>query len=415
LTIGATSGAVVEIITYGSVTITDAVRRSGDTFAGAVAINSTLAAGNTTITGTLSASANVNLDSGTLFVDGVNNRVGINNTAPTSALTVTGDAAISGTAAVTGVTTLSANLILGTTTITANGGVGTSGQVLTSGATGNAYWSTVSTTLDSVLGSGNTTTKSLTTGALTVNGAFTASANVNFDSGVLFVNATNNKVGINTTAPSEVFEVAGTDAYIRVNRTNNEPGITFRYNDSGTNRGDIAVTSNGAMYFTAGGYTERMRIDASGRVTTPYQPSFRANYNVGSPTAWSAGASILNFTSIDHNVGSHYDGTNKFTAPVAGSYLFILNKAVNTQGAGKTLRHPSMQFLKNGGGAYGVNVAIASGTDLGPGDYTHFVISVEAIIVLAVNDYVQAQWSYNNSPATLYEYSTSYFQGYLLG
>ena len=130
LTAGATSGAVVEIITYGSVTITDAVRRSGDTFAGAVAINSTLAAGNTTITGTLSATANVNFDTGTLFVDGTNNRVGINNTAPTSALTVTGGATISG------------NVVLGTTTISANGGVGTSGQVLTSGATGNAYWST---------------------------------------------------------------------------------------------------------------------------------------------------------------------------------------------------------------------------------------------------------------------------------
>ena len=170
LTTGATSGAVVEIITYGSVTITDAVRRSGDTFAGAVAINSTLAAGNTTITGntttttlnsgntaitgtlaagntaitgSLTASANVNLDSGTFFVDGTNNRVGINNTAPTSALTVTGNAAFSSTVAVAGVTTLSANVILGTTTITANGGVGTAGQVLTSGATSNAYWSTI--------------------------------------------------------------------------------------------------------------------------------------------------------------------------------------------------------------------------------------------------------------------------------
>lgn len=170
LTTGATSGAVVEIITYGTVTITDAVRRSGDTFAGAVAINSTLAAGNTTITGntttttlnsgntaitgtlaagnttitgSLTASANVNLDSGTFFVNGTNNRVGINNTAPTSALTVTGNAAFSDTVAVAGVTTLSANVILGTTTITANGGVGTAGQVLTSGATSNAYWSTI--------------------------------------------------------------------------------------------------------------------------------------------------------------------------------------------------------------------------------------------------------------------------------
>jgi hypothetical protein len=52
----------------------------------------TLAAGNTTITGTLSATANVNLDSGTLFVDGTNNRVGINNASPSHALTVTGSA-----------------------------------------------------------------------------------------------------------------------------------------------------------------------------------------------------------------------------------------------------------------------------------------------------------------------------------
>jgi hypothetical protein len=96
LTTGATSGAVVEIITYGTVTITDAVRRSGDTFAGAVAINSTLAAGNTAITGTLSASANVNFDSGTLFVDGTNNRVGINTTSPNSALVVAGTGVFTG-------------------------------------------------------------------------------------------------------------------------------------------------------------------------------------------------------------------------------------------------------------------------------------------------------------------------------
>lgn len=81
--------------------------KAGDTFSGAVSgittlaagnttitgfanVTTTLAAGNTTITGTLSASANVNFDSGTLFVDGTNNRVGINNTAPTHVFEVIG-------------------------------------------------------------------------------------------------------------------------------------------------------------------------------------------------------------------------------------------------------------------------------------------------------------------------------------
>ena len=72
---------------------------------------------------------NASFDSGTLFVDAVNNRVGINNTAPGVALRVTGAAdvsgamtvgtnmGISGTLGVSGVATLSANLVVDTTTL----------------------------------------------------------------------------------------------------------------------------------------------------------------------------------------------------------------------------------------------------------------------------------------------------------
>ena len=213
--------------------------KAGDTFSGAVSGITTLAAGNTTITGTLTATANVNIDAGTLFVDGTNNRVGINNTAPTSALTVTGNAAFSSTVAVAGVTTLSANVILGTTTITANGGVGTSGQVLTSGATGNAYWSTVATTLDSVLASGNTTTKALTTGALTVNGAMSTTS---------------------TTANSANYSLVKSDS-----GTGNQNGqlINFyNYGPSGTARN--AGTNIGGLYFGASQPTSGAIQDAAG-------------------------------------------------------------------------------------------------------------------------------------------------------
>jgi hypothetical protein len=82
-----------------------------------------------------------------------------------------GNTSITGFANVSSTFQVGANVVLGTTTITANGGVGSAGQVLTSGSTGNVYWSTVATTLDAVLGIGNTTTKALTTGTLTVNGA----------------------------------------------------------------------------------------------------------------------------------------------------------------------------------------------------------------------------------------------------
>jgi hypothetical protein len=73
-------------------------------------------------------------------------------------------------------------------------------------------------------------------------------------------------VGIGTASPNDKLDVNGADAFIRVDRSNGEPGITMRYNGSSTNRGDILVTSGGAMYFTAGGSTERMRIDSAGNV-----------------------------------------------------------------------------------------------------------------------------------------------------
>lgn len=155
---------------------------------------------NATNTQTLTPTANVtfeSLSSNTLSVTTITssglatslglkaNLAGAAFTGAVSGITTlaAGNTTITGFANVTTTFQVGANVVLGTTTITANGGVGTAGQVLTSGATGNAYWSTVATTLDAVLGIGNTTTKALTTGTLTVNGAIRTTT-------VFFENAT---------------------------------------------------------------------------------------------------------------------------------------------------------------------------------------------------------------------------------
>jgi len=76
--------------------------------------NTTLT-GNATLSGTLQTiSGNVNIDTGTLFVDATNNRVGINNTAPTVAFEVTGAANIS-TSVNSALLTVGANLIANST------------------------------------------------------------------------------------------------------------------------------------------------------------------------------------------------------------------------------------------------------------------------------------------------------------
>ena len=85
--------------------------------------------------------SNTNLDSGTLFVDAVNNRVGINNTAPGVALRVTGAADISSTANVQGNANVAGLLgvasglaVTGTTNTSAQFNVG-GGVATTNGAT----------------------------------------------------------------------------------------------------------------------------------------------------------------------------------------------------------------------------------------------------------------------------------------
>jgi len=94
-----------------------------------------------------------------------------------------------------------------------------------------------------------------------------------------------------------------------------------------TNTGidNITVDSSGIGLATNG--TERMTIDSSGRVTMPSQPSFRAG---GAPSV-SAGNVYVNYPTIEHNIGNHFNATNgRFTAPVTGRYLFTMTVGNNS-------------------------------------------------------------------------------------
>ena len=136
---------------------------------GATTLDSTLTvAGNTTLNGntnlgnaitdTVTVTAILNVDSGVLYVDPTNNRVGINDTTPSEALDVTGNVAITGNETVGGTLNVTGDVAVNTNkfNVTAS-----SGNTLIAGTLGVTGIETITNTTDAT---------SSTDGALIVSG-----------------------------------------------------------------------------------------------------------------------------------------------------------------------------------------------------------------------------------------------------
>jgi len=246
-------------------------------------------------------------------------------------------------------------------------------------------------------------------------------AELNVDSNTLAVDATNNRVGIGTASPSTNLHVsrgsAGGGSWngytaLAVESPNyavislKSPNANFSqilFADlAGTSNGQIAymnsaqTNANSMQFYTNN--AERMRIDSSGRVTMPYQPSFaayRGSYSL--PTqSWTT----IVYDNCTLNRGSHYStSTGRFTAPVAGYYYF---EAIG----------------EGGGGQFHTLIAVNGATPSGYADtaqnWTSSNVSRQALVVsLSANDYVFVQ-HYIDSGKTMTN-NRSHFHGWLIG
>jgi len=187
-------------------------------------------------------------------------------------------------------------------------------------------------------------------------------------------------------------------------------------NSVGTTMASIRATSQdgntecGIRFGAGGGDAERMRIDNSGRVTKPYQPSFESYLG----SSWYlADSSYVPFNTMTYNTGNHYDASNyKFTAPVDGKYLFYIHTYTSvTNGAVR-----AFHFKWNvNGNQY---------RDLTHGGYSsdggyayHPPVTGTIILNLSAGDYVQVYFSGGGySGGNVYLGSNnSYWGGCLLG
>ena len=106
--------------------------------------------------------------------------------------------------------------------------------------------------------------------------------------------------------------------------------------------------------------TDAMLIDSVGRVTKPNHPCFYVQKGYGNLSAFVTGATsaIATWDQVPLNRGNYYTSANgRFTAPVAGVYLFTFRISYQTT----STDNADYLFYKNGSGASETIVAKNSG------------------------------------------------------
>jgi hypothetical protein len=205
-------------------------------------------------------------------------------------------------------------------------------------------------------------------------------------------------VGIGTTTPGTKVDAYASGTTATIIRARND--TTTVYLDADNAYSYLNTYTNHPMLFGTNNI-ERMRINTSGHVTMPYQPCFYAYGSGSNPTATGTIQNAI-FTTTGTNVGSCYNTSNgRFTAPVAGNYMFSYYLVQNGVTGG-----PLAYLLKNGSSVstavifYGVSYNNAAGS---------------MIINLAANDYVTVGIQTFNGASALIDLNYSGFCGHLIG
>lgn len=137
----------------------------------------------------------------------------------------------------------------------------------------------------------------------------------------------------------------------------------------------------------------RFRIDSAGRVNIPNQTMFSA-WNVGGTTI--SGNVILNTVLVDTG-GNYSTSTGRFTAPIAGKYMFHFSGFMEANATSGDI-----SLNKNGG------QFVRTYSNEATGVYRPFAIS--CIATMAAGDYMQP-----NAVANLHGNANPVFSGYLVG
>ena len=191
------------------------------------------------------------------------------------------------------------------------------------------------------------------------------------------------------------------------NGSNDDGILQFTNGSSNTVKGEIRYDESEAMFEIGHGDNQgHLRIDASGRVTKPSQPSFgayqaSANYTAGS------GYGKMVADGTRWNEGNHYSTANsRFTAPIAGVYHFSAH--VNCYSIADDHLFGLQLYVNNSTHTFGNRLWSRGANDM--------VVSMSHTIKLDAADYVEVYW-YSNDASHGFSSGATWntFSGFLVG
>jgi len=184
----------------------------------------------------------------------------------------------------------------------------------------------------------------------------------------------------------------------------------------------------GELYFwtaTSGGATTvnqgipdgdpAMILDSRRRMKIPFQPSFQVHRGNGAnfTITNSSDTTVLPFNTVRHDTAGNYNtSTYRFTAPIAGRYLFCATVRFDGSSAGTYLR---TFFTVNGGSGNGGSAFNYGHKINGPSGYSsnYHSLTISAVINLSASDYVSVIGGINSGTTDMH--CESQFSGYFLG
>lgn len=258
----------------------------------------------------------------------------------------------------------------------------------------------VDVALSNVIGIGSTANTNWATGRQVIE----------FDTGASLASYISNKnIGAMAISRNWIYDTGGVNKYQGASSAQqfylNSTGFNFLVADTGSAGGAISYSTAMQIVSTGTGI---------GSVRIPYQPAFLASLQSAvslSGSGWVAttgGSWSWAINSGGYNVGSNYvPSTNRFTAPVAGMYLFFANCYAATAGSNMGFR-----FSQNAGAQVYYGPVMFTNGQAGIASHISYVVK------MAAGDYMDLQVGYNptgslDGDAT--SYSRTNWGGYLLG